>query len=140
MSEFPYNVEWREDGDCTILARVTARDGSGAATGVSGEGNWLEPADVSSITCKVFDLNGETPDTPSTAPTVTVGDAILDPPITAETLWTQDATGYNFLHDLAASNFPLGDHRYLVEYKFTLTGGAVFHLVLDGVAKPVRGS
>lgn len=140
MSDFPYSVEWTEDGDCTVLARVTARSAAGAATGVSGEGNWLEAADISSITCKVFDLSGDTPDTPIATPSVTVATAIQDPPVTATTLWTQDSTGYNFLHDLAASNFPLGDHRYLVEYKFTLADGKVFHLVLDGVAKPVRGS
>jgi hypothetical protein len=140
VSEIPYKVEWNEDGDCTVLARVVARNGSGAATGVDGEGNWIEVADLTSITCKVFDLSSSTPDTPITTPTVTIADAIKDPPVTSATLWTEDDTGYNFLHDLAASNFPTGDHRYLVEYTFTLTGGGVFHLVLDGVARSVRGS
>jgi len=136
----PFNVEWNEDGDCTVLARVTARNGSGSATGVSGEGNWIQQADLSTITCKVFDLSGTTPNTEIATPTVTISTEIQDTPVTATTIWTQGTTGYNFLHDLAASNFPNADHRYLVEYKFTLTGGGIFHLVLDGVAKPVRGS
>lgn len=140
MSEIPYKVDWNEDGDCTVLARVTARNGTGLATGIVGEGNWIKQADLSTITCKVFDLSSATPDTPITTPTVTIASAILDAPVTATTLWEQDDTGYNFLHDLAAANFPTGDHRYLVEYEFTLTGGAKFHLVLDGVAKPVRGT
>lgn len=140
MSEIPYKVEWNEDGDCSVLARVCARNGSGAATGIDGEGNWIEPADLSSVTCKVFDLMSLTPDTPITTPTVVIADAILDPPVTTAVLWTEDTTGYNFLHDLAAANFPTGDHRYLVEYEFTLTGGAKFRLILDGVARPVRGS
>lgn len=136
----PFNVMWDEDGDATVLGRITARNGTGAATGVDGEGNWLKIADVSTITCKVFDLRSATPSTPITTPTVTVATAVLDTPVTTNVLWTKDSTGYNFLHDLAASNFPTGEHWYRVEYKVTLSGGAVFFGVYEGPARSIWSS
>ena len=139
MSE-PFEVVWNEDGDATALGRITARDGSGIATGVDGEGNWLQQADISTITCKVFDLDSTTPDTEIATPTVTVATHVLDSPVTTNVIWTLDSTGYNFLHDLAASNFPTGDRTYLVEYKVTLSGGAIFHGVYRGTARPIRGT
>lgn len=136
----PFLVNWNEDGDATALGRITARNGSGAATGVDGEGNWLQQADVSTITCKVFDLNSATPETAITTPTVTVSSAVLDIPVTTNVIWTKDTTGYNFLHDLAASNFPTGGHWYRVEYTVTLSGGAVFHGVYEGQARSIYTS
>lgn len=135
-----FEVEWNEDATATVLARITARDGSGAATGKDGEGNWLEQADISAITCKVFDLDGETPDTPIAEPTVTISSVVLDTPVTSNAIWTKDVYGYNFLHDLANTNFPTGNHKYRVEYTVTLTGGAVFHASFEGRAKPIRSS
>lgn len=136
----PFQVTWDEDGDATALGRITARNGSGDATGVDGEGNWLEQADVATITCKVFDLNSATPDTPIATPTVTVATSVLDTPETTNVAWTKDTTGYNFVHDLAASNFPTGNHWYVVEYTVTLTGGAVMHGVYKGPARSIRSS
>ncbi len=133
-----FHVEWKEDGDATVLARLTARNGSGAATGIDGEGNFLQIADISTITCKIFDLDSATPDTAISTPTVTVSTNVLDTVITAQTIWTRDTTGYNFLHDLAGSEFPTGERRYRVEYTVTLTGGAVFHGSYLGPAKPIR--
>lgn|SRR3990167_4032548 len=134
-----FYVEWNEDGSATVLGRLTARNGTGTATGVDGEGNFIEQADVSTITCKVFDLDGD-PDTATSTPTVTISDAILDTPVTTNVIWTKDAYGYNFIHDLDSTLFPTGDHRYEVEYKITLTGGAIFHGTFIGPARPVRGS
>lgn len=135
-----FDVIWNEDSSATALGRITARDGSGAATGVDGEGNWLQQADISSITCKVFDLDSTTPDTAIATPTVTVSDAVLDTPVTTNVIWTKDTIGYNFIHDLANTNFPTGNHTYRVEYKVTLTGGTVFHAVYQGIAKAIRSS
>jgi hypothetical protein len=135
-----FQVTWNEDGGATVLGRITARDGSGAATGISGEGNWLEPADVATITCKVFDLDSATPNTAFATPTVTVVTSVVDPPVTSTAIWTLDSTGYNFIHDLAASNFPTGKHRIRVEYEVTLTGGGKFHGAFTGRVKPIRGS
>jgi len=137
MNTFPVN--WNEDGDATCLGRVTARNGTGAATGVDGEGNFIKQADVSAIERKIFDLDGSTPDTPVTT-NPTISTVILDTPVTTNVLWTKDSTGFNFLDDIAGSNFPVGENRYRIEYKFTLTGGAIFHGVYEGSAEPIRGS
>ena len=115
----------REDGSATILGRLVARDGTGAATGVNGEGNFLKVADISTITCAIFDLDSSTPETSISAPDVTVATDVLDTPVTTNVLWTKDTTGYNFLHDLASTSFPIGGRNYVVEYKITTTGGTV---------------
>lgn len=138
MSKNVYAVTWHEDGSCTALARVTARDGTGAATGVSGEGKWVKQADLTSITCAVYDRSSTTPDTAIASPTVTISSAIQDTPVTDGVIWDVDGTGYNFLHDLAHTNFPSGGHRYLIEYIFTPTSGNKYPaLSFDGVARPI---
>ncbi len=135
-----FHVDWNEDGDATVLGRLTARNGSGVATSIDGEGNFLQVADIATITCKIFDLDSATPDTEISTPTVTVATEVLDTVVTAQTIWTEDTVGYNFLHDLAGSEFPTGERRYRVEYTVTLTGGAVFHGSYIGPGKPIRSS
>lgn len=135
-----YQVSFNEDGSATALARMTARDGSGSATGVAGEGNWLQQADLSSITCAVYDLSSATPTVAIVSPTVTISSAILDTPVTSTALWCRDTVGYNFLHDLPPTAFPTGGSMYRVEYKFTTTGGAVSWLRFQGIAVGVQTS
>ena len=135
-----FQVTWIEDSDATVLGRITARNGSGAATGVNGEGNWLQQADVTSITWKIFDLQSATPETATSTGTVTVSTSVLDTPVATNVIWLQDATGYNFIHDLAASNFPTGGRNYRLEYVATLVGGEVFHGVYQGAATPISSS
>ena len=131
-----FAVNWNEDGSATCLARVMARNGSGDT--VTGEGNWVEQVDVSSITCKVFDeSNNDTEITP--APTVVVATSIVDVPVTSGAIWTEDAVGYNFLHDLDYTCFPTGGVSYRVEYYFTLAGGARFGVGFRGVARGRKG-
>ena len=131
-----FAVNWNEDGSATCLARVMARNGSGDV--VTGEGKWLEQADVASITCKVIDeTNDDAEITP--APTVTPAGSIIDTPVTDGAIWTEDAVGYNFLHDLAYTYFPTGGVSYRVEYYFTLTGGARFGVGFRGVARGRKG-
>lgn len=137
MSEKLVRVWWREDGTATCLARVTARDASGAATGVSGEGKWIMQADVSTITCAVYDRNSTTPDTAIATPTVTISSAILDIPVTNGQIWPIDSTGYNFIYDMLPAHFPTGDRTYRVEFKLTTTGGAVAWLLYEGIAESV---
>ena len=135
-----FQVNWKEDSDATVLGRITARNGTGSATGVRGEGNWLKQADVGSITWKMFDLNSDTPDTEISSGTLTVLDVVIDTPVSVNTIWTKDSVGYNFIHDLAASNFPTGNHIYRLEYTVILTGGAKFHGVYEGLVSPIRSS
>ena len=42
--------------------------------------------------------------------------------------WTEDATGYNFKHDIGHALFVNPAIRYRVEYRVTLTGGSEFFL------------
>lgn len=135
-----FRVSWREDGSCTALARVTARDATGAATGIDGEGKWVKQADISTITCSVFDKSSSTPSTAIATPTVTVASSIIDSPVTDGVIWPVDSTGYNFLHDLSYTNFPTGGHVYRVEYTFTPTGGAKWSLVFEGIATSIMTS
>ncbi len=135
-----FQVNWKEDSDATVLGRITARNGTGTVTGVRGEGNWLKQADVESITWKMFDLNSDTPDTEISSGTLTVSDVVLDTPVSANTIWTKDSVGYNFIHDVAAANFLTGNHNYSLEYTVTLVGGAKFHGVYGGLASPIRSS
>jgi len=133
-------VSFFEDGSTTALARITARDATGAATGISGEGKWIKQADLSSITCAIYDISSSTPDAATSTPTVTISSAIIDTPVTDGVIWDVDSTGYNFLFDFASTAFPTGNHRYRIEFKFTTTGGAVLWLVYEGVALGVRTS
>ena len=137
MAANTIKVVWTEDGDCTVLGRVTARDGTGAWTGVDGEGNFLKQADLSTITCAVYDLDSATPTTAVATPTVTISSAVLDTPVTTTVLWKLDPYGYNFIHDLPNTAFPTGGHRYRAEYKFTTTGSKVGWGIFEGPAEAV---
>lgn len=130
-------VKWREDGSATCLGRLTAEDGTGEWTGVNGEGNWLKVADISTITCAVFDMDSSTPTVASATPTVTVATAVQDTPVTDGKIWDVDDVGYNFKHTLAASVFPTGGHRVRCEYKVTTTGSTVGWAVFEGAVEGV---
>lgn len=132
-------VKWQEDGSALAMARACAKDATGAATGISGEGYWLKQADVSSIAGYVYDINSTTPDTPTATLTVTVSSAILNTPDATGILWDLDDVGYNFTYNIAGTNFPTGGHQYEVKFAFTLTGGDTFNLTYSGIAVPVRG-
>lgn len=134
-----HQVIWQEDGTATVLARFAGRQGSGAATGVAGEGKWVRQVDLLSITVRVFDeTTGE--EITDGAQTVAIADVILDVPVTSTELWTADTVGYNFLHDLAAEYFPDGGHHYRAEYKYTFQNGAIAWGLLSGLAAPVMSS
>ena len=133
-------VVWQEDGSATVLARVCARDATGAATGISSEGNWIKRADLTSIACNVFDNTSATPDTAIATPSVTISSAIQDTPVTDGIIWSIDTTGYNFIFDMAATCFPTGGHEYQIEFPFVTTGGGKWTLVYIGPASPIRSS
>jgi hypothetical protein len=107
----------------TLLARVTSRDGAGAATGVSGEGNFITAAQVSTIACKVYDRSSSTPNTSAGSPSITSAAVIAA--TTSTVLWTVDAVGYNFLFDLTTALIATAGHVYRVVVDITLTTGTV---------------
>lgn len=125
-------VIWGEaDEDCSfsILARLCALSGSGSEYG-AGEGNVLQQADVSTITCKVFDLSTDKDATTGVevtpAPTVTVSTSVFDTLRTVGWPTDDDQHGYNFRHDLGVAYAADGGGEWrLVEYVVTLTDGTV---------------
>lgn len=134
MSGRRYYGRVNEDGGFTIYGRVTARDATGSASPRATEGNLVLAADLSTITCRVYDITPATPVEITPAPTVTISSAI-QATIQTTGIWglLKDEVGAtlggNFLHDIPAANVPTGatdgTQKYLVEYKFTTTGGAV---------------
>lgn len=132
-------ANWSEDSSATVLGRITSRGGSGSATGIAGEGNWLQIDDISTITYKIFDETTNT-DVEITSGSVTIATSVLDVPITTDVLWTQDIVGYNFIHDLPSTSFPVGGRRYRVEYTVICSDGTKFHGTYRGKALPIRSS
>lgn len=130
-----------EDGTFSVLARVCSLDGTGEEY-ADGEGPVLKAADVSTVTCKVFDLGTDETTAAGTevtpAPTVTVATSVLDTLRTAG--WGEDRAGYNFRHDLAPAYAADPGEFRLVEYKFTLTGGGVFFVKALVRTRPVQTS
>jgi hypothetical protein len=132
-----------EDGNFSVLARVCALEGSGAQVAPE-EGYCLTQADVSSIVCKVFDLGSDrdnaagTPVTPD--PAVTVSASVYDALQTNGWPTTQDQAGYNFRFDVSPAYAPAANEWYLLEFKFTLSGGGIAWLRVKVKTVPVQSS
>lgn len=132
-----FAVNWKEDSTPDILGRVTARNATGLATGINGEGKFLKIADIDNITAQFYNLTSD-PDGESPTPlTLVVADVILDTPDATEEVWKLDDVGYNFIHTPAASLFATGGSIYRIEYRFELVGGEVFHEYFEGPALPI---
>jgi hypothetical protein len=115
-----------EDGSFSVMGRAVSLEGSGEETR-HGEGNLLQQADVSSVTCKVYSLGTDPNSLAGTevtpAPTLTPAANLYD---ALQTLgWDADLDGYNFRHDVGPDYVPNPNEFYLLEYKLTLSGGGV---------------
>ena len=113
-----------EDGGTSIMARITGLDGAN-----------IVQADVSTITCTVFDAAGSSVSTP----TVTVSTSVFDT-LQTDSRWSADSTGYNFRFDGAASVMTAPGERYRFEFKFTPASGAVYWVVATVTARPILTS
>ncbi len=108
-----------EDGGAQLMARVV---GQSAAN--------ITQASLTSIACKIFDLDGATPTTAVDTSTLTVSSVVYDT-LQTDARWTTDTTGYNFRHAPAYTIFTTGGHRYRIEYKFTPVSGDPFFVVFQ---------
>lgn len=126
-------------GTLTLLGRLVARDGSGAATGVDGEGNWVQQSDLSTINRYVYNLT-RNKNTATQSDTLTVSAVILDTPVTTNVIWTGDSTGYNFIDDVPAAYFVYGNEKYRIEYKFTASGGAISWAIFEGTTEDLMAA
>ena len=134
-----YGEGW-EDAQLPVLARFSALAGSGSEM-VQGEGPCIVVADVSAITCKVYDLGTDRDAATGTevtpAPTLTSANVF----VLRAAGWTKDLHGYNFRHDLAAAYLADPDEWRLLEYRITLTDGTILPLsVRVKTASIVRGT
>jgi hypothetical protein len=119
-----------QPADCE--ARLTARDGTGAA--VPGEGATLAPADVASITCAVYDLDSASWTTPVATPTVPLSAMSA---LVVDGDW-DDAYGRNFVFTVAGATFSIPHHRYQIQFILTLTGsGNTLEWAHEHLATPV---
>ena len=133
---------WQENGSATTLGRVTAWNGTGAATGINGEGRFVQQSDLSSITYGVYsrDNDGAFTAVSGESGTLVIATNILDTVDATNEVWTQDTVGYNFRHDLPATSFADAETFYLVEYVFTFTGGEIARKRYRGPARGVESA
>ena len=105
-----------EDSTSALVARVLGRDGAA-----------ITQASLSSITCKVYDLDQAKVPTLISTPTVVVADSIFDT-LQTDATWSVDSVGYNFRFYLPASAVPTGNTRYEVEFHFVPVVGDPFYV------------
>ena len=131
-----YEVQFQEGGTAIVRARLAAPDGTGLATGVSGEGKWLRQDDFSTITWEVFKEVDNAWESVGSG-SLTVSSVIFDSPITSTENWTKDTVGHNFVASFSATLFSDGNVNHKIEIKCILTGGTVFWGVFEGLTSPV---
>lgn len=131
--------------DHRIQARVVAPDATGQRT--IGEGNAINSEDISSITCRVFDItvnpdvDGAPQGDPTSAPAIDAT-AFSDELVTDDEWYedghTVDDTGRNFLFKVAGPNFPAA-HRYRIVIDVETTGGTITRWAHEYWAQSLTG-
>ena len=125
-----YKTRWNEDGSAYIMARAMRKNSSQNLVP-------LTPSDVASVVRRVFTTSdGAVVLGPTT---LDVSSCVLSS-LSTGTIWTADATGFNFVDTVPPSAFPDGETEYQIEYKIALTGGEVFWLLVAGTSLPVLTS
>ncbi|MBN1393740.1 MAG: hypothetical protein JW959_01730 [Pirellulales bacterium] len=110
-----------KNGTVTLLARV-----------VGGDADPITIADVDSIEYSIYLLDDQNPDDRTAVDghadaSLTVADVLFNS-LQTDSLWTVDATGYNFRHTPEVAAYPafaVAGRRYLVEYRIAPTLGQV---------------
>jgi hypothetical protein len=131
-----YTGEAWEDIGATLIARFASIFGTGAASPDTTEGNLILQADVSSISVKVFDIDGTQISTtlaPSAAST------IFDTLQTSGT-WGNLSRGGNFRYSVPGDYFPTGGTTNRVEVVVTLTDGHKLPAVWTLAVVELKGS
>lgn len=133
MSEF--YIDFDEDSTPTILGRLTAPNGTGAATGKPGEGNFCKIADIDTLSLKIYDKTEGT--LVDEVDELEIDEVVLDDPDMTDAVWTHDEYGCNFKYLGDADWFADGEHIYRLEFTCILTGGGKFHGCYEGPARPI---
>ena len=120
------------------ITKATVWEDCGAAFLIHVVGNDaadITQASITGITCKVFDSSGTSVATPSIDKSTSVKDTLQ-----TDARWTEDSTGYNFIHDMPDTVFTTGGEYYTVEYKFDPLTGEDFCKTFEVYAKALLGS
>jgi hypothetical protein len=110
-----------KNGSATLLARIVGHSGA----------NVLQ-ADLNTIKYTVYLLDDQNSDNRTAVDghanvALTIAEVIFNT-LQTDAVWTVDATGYNFRHELNVSAhqaFAVAGRRYLVEYQLTPAVGQV---------------
>lgn len=118
----PIDVSVQEDTPYELYMRVTAFNGSGAASPVANEGNLVTQANVSSIAVKAYDMESGEQNGTTLAPVV--ADTIYN---TLQTtgIWARLTNGGNCRIVLPATFFPTGSKQVQIETTFTLSDASI---------------
>ena len=101
-----------EDSGFSILGRLHA------------DGVLVTQAGLASITYSVFQCHTDT--VVVAVSSLVIATVIFDTLQTNALLWTEDATGYNFKHDVASTVITDSAYRYEFEYVITPVSGSPF--------------
>jgi hypothetical protein len=93
---------------------------------VHADGANLTQSDVSAIEYQIFYVDSDTAHT--TATSLTVSSVIYDT-LQTDARWDEDATGYNFRHDVGHGVLVDPSRLYKFEYKVTLADSSEFYLL-----------
>ena len=119
-----------EDNHITLMARVT-----------DGDGVNITQSAISTITYTITNLATGTVGSPVSLTVSSVVFDSLQETALGGNRWTEDATGYNFKHAIAGTNFAAPSTTYRVEHLFTpASGNAFFAGVFEITTRPIRTS
>lgn len=126
---------------------------------VNAAGVVIYSGDVTAIELKLFDRSASFTD--STGPSVAIvtdstGAAdfnvaeLMETELQTGAEWDVDDIGYSFKHQLTAAHitsevndgndYPMGGHRYLLEYKLTVTSYGTLWIIHEIYCKPVASA
>ena len=125
-----WQVKVMEDGYFYVLARVMKKNASHNMVAVTS-------SDFSSIARAVYLVSDGSQILANS--NLTVANVVLSA-LSTGSIWTRDATGFNFIDLVPSTAVPTGDAEVSVEYTFTMTDATVFKLVVRAYPLPVLSS
>lgn len=117
-------VAWEDSGPI-LMARITGNDGAN-----------ITQASLTDVKLTVMD--GDTEQTAQA--TLVKADVVFDTlqKTSDDARWTADNTGYNFKHEVVATDLPNGEKTYTFEFMFNPASGQDFALVFVIDTKKLR--
>jgi len=114
-----FSIVTKKDSSFTVLGRITAKNGSGAASPTASEGNLVQQADISSISIKQLDASGNEISGRSATPSVS--DVIHDT-LQTSGIWGAISGGGNFEWD-GEYSWAATAGEFILRVEIDYTGG-----------------